>query len=190
MAIRYKHLHHRQGEAQRLLVRAGTVATLVALVGGGVLTAGCSSGSASTSTTSSPPPGSSRSSTTNPATAHVLVATFADNGGTLTVQVHARIRVVLAGISWTQTSSDPSVLRSTGKATILAPSTGCVTGQGCGSVTVFYQALKVGDAQVLGYRGELPGRSCNVQNGPGGISAQYRHYEGRLNIDELGLALL
>ena len=154
---------------QSIAARAGFLVALVALVGGGALTS-CSSGSSNTSSTSTTNSASSNqphSSTTNPATAHVLVATFADNGGTLTVQVHARIRVVLAGTSWTQTSSKPSVLKPTGKATIFPASTGCVSGQGCGSVTVFYQALKVGNAQVLGSRGSCQGAAATCKTGPG-----------------------
>jgi predicted secreted protein len=97
----------------------------------------------------------------------VLVATFADNGGTLTVQVNDRIRVVLAGTSWTQSSSNSDLLTTTSKPTVLPASTGCVTGQGCGSVTVFYKALKTGKAQILGNRGNCQKAATTCTTGPG-----------------------
>ena len=98
---------------------------------------------------------------------HVLVATYADNGGTLTVQVNDRLRVVLAGKSWSQSSSAPNIVVSTGNPIVLPISSGCVKGQGCGSVTVFYKALKLGTAEIEGSRA-----SCDIANpkcttGPG-----------------------
>jgi hypothetical protein len=148
--------------------RLSGIVTGAVLLGSLLALGGCGSSSTAGSTTSST--GSESSSTTSatkPVARHVLVATFADNGGTLTVQVHDRIRVVLAGTSWTQSTSDAGVLRATGKATTLSASSGCVTGQGCGSVTVFYEALKTGNAQVLGARGNCQNAAQTCTTGLG-----------------------
>jgi hypothetical protein len=99
----------------------------------------------------------------------VLVATYADNGGVLTVDSHDRLRVVLAGTSWTQSSSDPAVLKPTSKPKVLPASSGCVTGQGCGSVTVYYEALKPGSAQIKGARSNCDGAGSTCKTGPGGF---------------------
>jgi hypothetical protein len=93
------------------------------------------------------------------------VATFADNGGTLTVLVNDRIRVVLAGTSWTQQSSNTRMVTATTKPKVLPVATGCVLGQGCGSVTVYYRALKTGHMQILGTRTNCSGgnQSCSTK---------------------------
>jgi hypothetical protein len=139
----------------------------VALVALGTLTVGLSACGSSTGAdkaiTTIPPSGST--STTKPVAPHVLVATFADNGGTLTVQPQNRIRVVLAGTSWSQSTSDASVVVATSKSKTLPASTGCVQGQGCGSVTVFYQALKDGTAHILGDRGSCAGAAPSCKTG-------------------------
>ena len=142
--------------------RARLVAWIL-LVTSSLVLAACGSSSSSASTTTSP---SSLSATTT-APRHVLVATYADNGGTLTVQVHDRLRVVLAGKSWTQSSSNPSVMISTSKPVVLPVSSGCVTGQGCGSVTVFYQALKLGTTQILGSRSSCDSANQTCTTGAG-----------------------
>ena len=83
------------------------------------------------------------------------------------MQVNDRIRVVLAGTSWSQSSSNTGVLATTSKPSVLPPSTGCVTGQGCGSVTVFYRALKTGKAKILGDRGNCLKAATTCTTGPG-----------------------
>jgi hypothetical protein len=116
-------------------------------------------------------PSSSSSASTTPASTtvprHVLVATYADNGGTLTVEVHDRLRVVLAGRSWTQSSSNPNVAVVTSKPVVLPASSGCVASQGCGSVTVLYQALKVGTVQIEGARSSCDSTAPTCTTGPG-----------------------
>jgi hypothetical protein len=106
-------------------------------------------------------------STTVTVPRHVLVATFADNGGSLNVLTNDRIRVVLAGMSWVQQSSDTAVLVATSQPTVLPASSGCVKGQGCGSVTVYYRAVRAGDAEILGARGNCDGAAAGCQAGPG-----------------------
>jgi hypothetical protein len=125
---------------------------------------GSSTSAVSTTTTSHP---SGSAPTTKPVAPHVLVATFADNGGTLTVQPQNRIRVVLAGTTWTQSTADPSVVVATSKPKTLPASSGCVQGQGCGSVTVYYQALKEGSTQILGDRGSCAGADSSCKTGTG-----------------------
>jgi len=143
--------------------RAKLAAQLLLVTGALVLAACGSSSSSSTTTTASG--ASATTKTTVPR--HVLVATYADNGGTLTVQVNDRLRVVLAGRSWTQSSSNPSVMVSTSKPAVLPVSSGCVQGQGCGSVTVFYKALKLGTAEIEGSRSSCDSANQTCTTGPG-----------------------
>jgi hypothetical protein len=141
------------------------LAAALGLVMAGLLAlGGCrsSSSGSETSTTAASPV-----STTKPVPRHVLVATYADNGGTLTVQVHDRLRVVLAGRAWTQSSTNPSVIAVSGKPVVLPVSSGCVTGQGCGSVTVYYQAMKVGVAQIEANRSRCDSAVKTCTTGPG-----------------------
>jgi hypothetical protein len=144
--------------------RRAKVVVQLLLVTGALVLAACGSSSTSSSTTTTSG-ASATTKTTVPR--HVLVATYADNGGTLTVQVHDRLRVVLAGKSWTQSSSNPSVVVSTSKPTVLPVSSGCVTGQGCGSVTVFYQARKLGTSQIEGSRASCDSANQTCTTGPG-----------------------
>jgi hypothetical protein len=148
------------------VARLGYVAAAVLSCVAALALSGCSSSGTPSATTSTPTGGGS-ASTTKPVVPHVLVATFADNGGTLTVQVNNRIRMVLAGTSWTQSSSNPSVVVVTGKAKTRPASSGCVPDQGCGSVTVFYRALKTGTAQILGARGSCQGAGSTCKTGEG-----------------------
>lgn len=148
-----------RARTNRKAVSVGAIGLLTT----GLIFGGCSSTPSKGSTSSTV---SSRTATTNPVTSHLLVATFADNGGTLTVMVHDRIRVVLAGTSWTQKSSDATLLRPTSKPRVLPASSGCVTGQGCGSITVFFEALKVGIAQVLGTRKNCDGAASTCTTAP------------------------
>lgn len=120
--------------------------------------AGCTANGSPTSTSNANP--------TTTIKRHVLVATYADNGGTLTVLVNDRLRVVLAGTSWTQQSSDSSIVAQIGKASVLPASSGCVQGQGCGSVTVYFHALKKGRAQILGDRSSCSGAGSTCTTGP------------------------
>lgn len=143
---------------------AGAMAALITI---GVVLGACGSSHASNSASSSSLESGSTTAPTQPVKRHVLVATFADNGGTLTVLVHDRIRVVLAGMSWTQQSSNTKVIHAASKASVLPASSGCVAGQGCGSVTVFYDALKTGQAQIVGSRGSCQGAAATCTTGSG-----------------------
>jgi hypothetical protein len=160
---------HRSRRLCRVIVSLAVGSTMI-LCAGSILGA-CSSSAKGTSTTitSTSTSRSNASTTTKPVTQHVLVATFADNGGTLTVQKNNRIRVVLAGTSWTQSSSNPAVVAPALKATILPATSGCVPNQGCGSVTVFYRVLKDGNAAILGARSNCQGAAATCKTGPGGF---------------------
>jgi hypothetical protein len=150
----------RKSSGHRLKLAAAlglVIAGLLALGG-----CGSSSSGSETSTTAASP-----ANTTKPVPRHVLVATYADNGGTLTIQLHDRLRVVLAGRSWTQSSTNPSVVAVSGKPVVLPVSSGCVAGQGCGSVTVYYQALKVGVAQIEANRASCDRVAKTCTTGPG-----------------------
>lgn len=144
----------------RMRAVRGTVIALAVLP-----LAGC--GSSGASHPAAKPPTTSHGSTTTTAARHVLVATFADDGGTLSVQTGDRIRVVLAGTSWSQDSSAPAVVQASSKPTVLPASTGCVKGQGCGSVTVYYQAEKPGQAQIVGDRAHCSQAGPACRTGPG-----------------------
>ena len=138
------------------------VAASIALVGCGSST----TGSAGSTTTSSGPPRSTATPSTIPAATHVLVATFADNGGTLTVSVHDRLRVVLAGPSWALSSSNRSILVTSGRAAVLPATASCVPGQGCGSVTRFFTMVRPGTAKVLGSRARCDHAVTTCTTGP------------------------
>jgi hypothetical protein len=149
-------------------VRGTMLVCLILVFLGGFLSA-CSSASPSKTTASTSTPTRSSGSTTSsthPVQRHVLVATFADNGGTLTVLVHDRIRVVLAGMTWKQQSSNSKILMASGKATVLPAASGCVKNQGCGSVTVFYVAKSTGRAQILGTRSNCAGAAYLCTTAP------------------------
>ncbi len=138
----------------------------VALVVCAMALAGCSSSGKAAK------PGSSAaakaSSTPSAAPRHVLVATYADNGGTLTVLPQDQIRVVLAGMAWTyEATSHPDIVKQAGKATTLPRSSGCVAGQGCGSVTAYFHALKVGTSDIRASRANCDGAAKSCVTGAG-----------------------
>lgn len=114
--------------------------------------------------------------TTVPTSGHTLVTTFSDNGGTLTASVGDIIRVVLAGESWQMTTSNRNILEQRGKSNLAPITTGCVPGQGCGSVSTFYKALKAGDANLLASRSSCRGspKGCKTGNGVFRLTVQVK----------------
>jgi len=145
------------------------LALVAALAVGGLALADCGTSSSSTAVSTSTTRGSTASTSpapTVPVANHILVATFADNGGTLTVSVHDRLRVVLAGTSWKQSSSNVGVLAPSGGASVLPTASGCVPDQGCGSVTNFFDAKAVGRAKVLGDRSNCDHAASTCTTGP------------------------
>lgn len=87
-----------------------------------------------------------------------LVSTYASNGGTMTVVVGDRIRVVLAGPSWTFLStSDESVVAQDGNTDTVAASDGCGTGGECGYSTAYFDVLANGEAEIRASRSDCRG---------------------------------
>jgi len=82
-----------------------------------------------------------------------LVITDADNGGTEVVVVGTSVQVVLTSTYW---SIDPlptgTVLRATAPPVTVPEPGHCVTGQGCGTVTVTYTAVAPGTVTVSASR--------------------------------------
>jgi hypothetical protein len=75
-----------------------------------------------------------------------------DNGRSITVRSGTHVTFVLGSTYWQfQDSSDPSVLRVTA-APQASPSLRCVPGGGCGTVTVSFDALRAGQADVSARR--------------------------------------
>jgi hypothetical protein len=61
--------------------------------------------------------------------------------------------VILASTYWSfSDSSKPAVLRSDGSAKVVPHLSGCVPGQGCGTVTATFKALTVGTATIVAAR--------------------------------------
>jgi hypothetical protein len=115
--------------------RGQLIARLVAIIMG-VGLVGCSAG-----------PGT--------ATGHpmpALTVTDANNGDSVSLQVGQVLIVQLSSTYWMLGgSSDPAVLAVVGSVQV-APSPGCVPGQGCGTVTARYRAVRMGRSEVTATR--------------------------------------
>lgn len=88
---------------------------------------------------------------------HELVATFASNGGTLSVIKGDRIRVVLVGTAWK--FGDPSsgdTLEQSGDIAVLPAADDCATGGDCGSTTAYFDVTGVGESDIVAGRSECP----------------------------------
>jgi hypothetical protein len=74
------------------------------------------------------------------------------DGGTVALHVGQRLRVVLHSTYWELTATAGSrVLRLVGTP-VVAPKSGCVPGQGCGTVTALYVARAAGTTVVRAER--------------------------------------
>jgi hypothetical protein len=146
---------HRQRPAARVRPRLGGVAIVIALA-----MAGCGGPSHQASA-----PPSSTSSTISDG--QLLVATYADNGATLTVHLHNQIKVELAGMAWTfEPSSNNAVVDLQGPGTTLPASTGCIYDVGCGSVSAFFTVEGTGRVTLHAARANCAGTSGNCVTGP------------------------
>ncbi len=89
------------------------------------------------------------------------------NKKTVTLHKGQQLQVVLHSTYWQfQQVSNRAVLRPEGKPVVRPKLSGCVPGQGCGTVTVLYRATASGSALVSAKRsscGEAMG--CSVSNG-------------------------
>lgn len=92
-------------------------------------------------------------SSPTPSPPAVIVLHDVDNGHVLRVHVGQRVQLVLASTYWNVAgSSDPSVLRQTGQPAVSPQPTGCVPGEGCGTVSAGYDAIAAGRAQLTASR--------------------------------------
>jgi hypothetical protein len=74
------------------------------------------------------------------------------DGGKVSLRRGQKLRLVLHSTYWElKPVSEPAVLRLVG-APIVNPKSGCVPGQGCGTVTITYVARSVGSAVVTAAR--------------------------------------
>lgn len=97
----------------------------------------------------------------------VVSASERQDGGTVTLRKGQRLRVVLHSTYWQLAgSSDRGVLLPQGAPRVQPQPSGCVVGQGCGTVTAWYVARALGRAEVSGSRtscGEAMG--CTAASG-------------------------
>lgn len=77
----------------------------------------------------------------------------ADKGRTVDVHPGAGVVVVLDSTYWrVAPSSDPAVLREDGQPVYAAHPSGCVPGEGCGTVTATFHAVSAGRATISASR--------------------------------------
>ena len=128
---------------------------LVALVVATVVSAGCSAKPTAVSgpaSSAGSPPSGERTTTPVPGAPHTVTVTDRQDGSSVTLHAGDRLRVVLASTYWMfQPSSESTVLRADGPPVTRAKS-GCLPGEGCGTVSVTYTALRPGTAKVTATR--------------------------------------
>jgi hypothetical protein len=115
--------------------------------------------------------GCASGATGNAATSPLPVAhaTEKNDGGTVTIRRGQRLRVVLHSTYWEfKAVSAPAVLRLT-SVPLVNPKSGCVPGQGCGTVTATYIAKTLGSAVVAAER-----TSCGEAMGCTGPAGGYK----------------
>ncbi|MBO0871096.1 MAG: protease inhibitor I42 family protein, partial [Micromonosporaceae bacterium] len=113
--------------------------------------------------TAAPPPGPSSSST--------VVATDADNGGSVTLATGELLTVRLASTYWHFAATGPGVLQQQGAPRVDArpPGIACVPGGGCGTVTATFRAVAPGRVQLTATR-----TSCGEARGCTGNQGVFR----------------
>jgi predicted secreted protein len=91
------------------------------------------------------------------------------NGQTIDLQQGQVLQVVLSSTYWQiHGSSNGAVLSLLSGPNTLPQQSGCVTGQGCGTVTAAYRAVAAGQAQVTASRG-----TCGEALGCTGANSQF-----------------
>lgn len=99
---------------------------------------------------------------------HELVSTYASNGGTMTVVVGDRIRVVLEGPSWTfLPTSNEKVVKQDGKTEVVKASDSCGSGGECGYATAYFDVLEAGKAEIRASRADCAGAEEGCTTGDG-----------------------
>jgi hypothetical protein len=110
------------------------------------------------------------SASPSPGGGHIYVATDADNGKTLSVHVGDQLKVQLASTYWRVAgSSNPDVLRPIAPAVVSPQPNGCVAGGGCGTVTMVFDVVGAGAAEVTASR-----NSCGEAMGCTASEASFR----------------
>jgi hypothetical protein len=110
---------------------------------------------ATSSSTTTPSPSTGVPATITPPGRAPATTTLTEHDNTRTVGLHVgeHLRVVLASTYWTfQPSSNPTVLHLDQDPLIAPRISGCVPGQGCGTVTADFTADATGTASVTATR--------------------------------------
>jgi hypothetical protein len=93
-----------------------------------------------------------------------------DNGHAVSLRAGERLQVVLASTYWMVLgSSDPDVVRQAAQPAVSPQVTGCVVGEGCGTVTALFDAVAPGRADVSAKR-----TSCGEAMSCAGSLGSYR----------------
>jgi hypothetical protein len=124
----------------------------LALLAGALLLAGCDAGALGSTdpSTAGPTPTPELTAVGQPAT---LNAGDQDNGRRVTAHVGDHLLLTLNSTYWTiQGSSNPAVLRQSGQPVVSPILSGCVPGQGCGTVRASFDAVAPGAADVTASR--------------------------------------
>src|SRR5262249_52205405 len=111
------------------------------------------SGTASAVPASPGTPGGGLPRNTPPTVAHTVVARDQDNGHTLALRVGDHLAVILGSTYWQgQGSTAPAVLLLGAQPSVAPQQSGCVPGQGCGTVSATFAAVAAGHADVTAHR--------------------------------------
>jgi hypothetical protein len=95
----------------------------------------------------------STSPTGSSAGSHIVTLKDHANGTSVTIPRGDSVRVILASTYWTfQDTSNAAILRSDGAAQVVPQPSGCVPGEGCGTVTETFTGLSAGTATIVAVR--------------------------------------
>jgi hypothetical protein len=154
------------------------LACAVAIASAGMLAA-CGAVSRGPAATPSPPPTAVPAQPASPGVPlhtpptnapRTVVVHDQDNGHAVSLRAGERLEVVLASTYWQVVgSSDPNVVRQTALPAVSPQVTGCVVGEGCGSVTALFDAVAPGRADVSAKR-----TSCGEAMSCAGSLGSYR----------------
>jgi hypothetical protein len=96
---------------------------------------------------------SSMNRTAPGAGSRIVTLTDSANGTSVTIHGGDSVKVILSSTYWTfQDSSNTAILRSDGTAKVVPQPSGCVPGQGCGTVTQMFTGLSVGTTTIVAMR--------------------------------------
>lgn len=110
----------------------------------------------------------------SPKRADVVTVTFGDKGSTVYLHVGETLRVILDSTYWSMgPSSNSNIVASHGAVRIVPRLTGCVAGQGCGTVTAWFRAIAPGTASISASRVSC-GEALRCTNGNGDFHVRVR----------------